>query len=68
MNGLWCGLQKQGGLFVRRRPASFTIDALPVQIELDIDQNDSFGTPASGAGDVVFVEDLEGRPSSSPHT
>lgn len=65
MDGLHRGIQKQGGLCVRRRPAGLTIDALPVQIELAIDQHDRFGAPAPGTGDVVLIKDVDmGRASS----
>jgi hypothetical protein len=59
MNGFHGGVQEERRLFIGRRPASRTIRALPVQIELWIDDDDRFGAPAPGTSDGVFIKELD---------
>jgi hypothetical protein len=59
--------QQQCRLFVAGRPSDFTIDALPVHIELRVDQDDRFAALTSRTRDAVLIEDV-GKLDASWHT
>ena len=54
-------------LFVTGRPSNFAIDALPVDVELSVEQNDCFGALTPRTRDAVLIEDV-GQFDASSHT
>ena len=60
------GPSNNAALFFAGWPANFTIDALPVHVELSIDQDDGFGTFTPRTRDAVLIENF-GKADASSH-
>jgi hypothetical protein len=58
--------EQQRRLFLAGRPSDFTVNALPVHVELCVDQDDRFGTLAPRTRDAVLIENI-GKPDASSH-
>jgi hypothetical protein len=67
VDGLQGGTEQQRRLFFAGGPANFTIDALPVHVELSIDQDDGFGALTPRTRDAVLIENF-GKADASSHT